>query len=169
MSRFTAFTAALSVAFLLTLATSVSADPVRVPPGLEKFKLFEVGSLDFADFSKEDIRGLLSEHFSNNNGNHFGFINGLSRLVGETTNSGNHFGFAEANQNNNNGKRVGFSVASTNPGMKFGLSNPRNPPDAAVTQNPEPTAMLLLGTGLAAGAAFVRRRSRKRRQAQQGR
>jgi hypothetical protein len=166
MSRYKVFTVALSVAFLFTLATSVSADPVHVPPGLEKFKVFEVESLDFADFSKADVRGLLSDHFSNNNGNHFGFFNSLSRLVDGTNNSGNHFGFAEANQNNN-GKHLGFSVASVKPGMRFGLSNPRNKPDTSVTQNPEPTAILLLGSGLAGGAAYVRRRTRKRKQAQQ--
>ena len=170
MSRSKVFTAvstvAVSAALLFTSASSVSADPVHVPPGLEKFKVFEVESLDFADFSKDDIRGLLSDHFANNNGNHFGFINSLSRLVDGTNNSGNHFGFTDANQNNN-GRRVGFSVASNNPGLKLGLSKPPNQPDTSVTENPEPTAILLLGSGLAGGAAFVRRRTRKRRQAQQ--
>ena len=161
-------TVALSAAFLVTLTTAVSADPVRVPPGQQKFKTFETQSLDFEDLTKEDVRGLLSDHFSNNNGNHFGFRNSLSRLVDGTNNSGNHFGFAEANPNNN-GKHLGFSVSSIKPGMRFGLNNPRTKPDNSVSQNPEPTAILLLGSGMAGGAAYVRRRTRKRKQAEQGR
>jgi hypothetical protein len=63
---------------------------------------------------------------------------------------------------NNSGKHLGFSVAAFHAGPKFGLTNPRNPlSSAAPTQNPEPTGMLLLGTGLAAGAAFARRWNRK--------
>ena len=62
----------------------------------------------------------------------------------------------------NNGRHLGFSVASFHGGVKFGLANPRNP-TTSVTQNPEPTGMLLLGTGLAAAAAFARRKVRRRR------
>ena len=150
---------ALSVAFLFTLVSSVSADPVHLPPGLEKFKLSEVQALDFSDLSEVDIRGLLSDHFANNNGKHLGFINALRGLTDDRD-----FEFANGN---NNGKHLGFSVASFNGGLKFGLSKPRRPIDTNVSQNPEPTAILLLGTGLAAGAAFVRRRTRKRRQTQE--
>jgi hypothetical protein len=59
----------------------------------------------------------------------------------------------------NNGKHLGFSMASVNRGPKLGIVRPNTP---TVTQNPEPTAMVLLGTGLAAAAAFARRRSRRR-------
>ncbi len=161
MSRFKLLTVALSVAFLFTLTPSVKADPVDIPPGLEKFKLFEVQSFDFSDISKADIRGLLSEHFANNNGNHFGFRNSIGRPVDIAENSGSQFAL------NNNGRRQGFSVAAVRPGMGFGLSNPRNP-HSSVTPNPEPTGMLLLGTGLAAGAAFLRRKTRKRRNVNEG-
>jgi len=61
---------------------------------------------------------------------------------------------------NNNGKHLGFSVASFKQGPRLGIVRPQAP--ASVSQNPEPTAMVLLGTGLAAAAAFVRRKSRKR-------
>jgi PEP-CTERM motif len=61
---------------------------------------------------------------------------------------------------NNNGKHLGFSIAAFNGGPRLGIVRPTTP--AAVTQNPEPTAMVLLGTGLAAVAAFARKKSRKR-------
>ena len=64
---------------------------------------------------------------------------------------------------NNNGKHLGFSVAAFHAGVKFGLADPSGSGVASVTQNPEPTGMLLLGTGLAAAAAFARRKNRRRR------
>ena len=61
---------------------------------------------------------------------------------------------------NNNGKHLGFSVAAFSKGPKLGIVRPSAP--VSVSQNPEPTAMVLLGTGLAAVAAFARRKNRKR-------
>ena len=61
---------------------------------------------------------------------------------------------------NNNGKHLGFSISAVNRGPRLGIVKPVSP---SVSQNPEPTAMVLLGTGLAAVAAFARRKSRKRR------
>ena len=61
---------------------------------------------------------------------------------------------------NNNGKHIGFSMTAVNRGPRLGIVKPLSP---SVTQNPEPTAMVLLGTGLAAVAALARKRSRKRR------
>jgi hypothetical protein len=61
---------------------------------------------------------------------------------------------------NNNGKHLGFSIASTNRGPKLGIVKPQTP--AAASQNPEPTAMVLLGTGLAAVAALARKINRRR-------
>ena len=63
---------------------------------------------------------------------------------------------------NNNGKHLGFSVSAFHAGVRFGLANPPSS-TTSVTQNPEPTGMILLGTGLAAAAAFARRRSRRRK------
>jgi hypothetical protein len=57
----------------------------------------------------------------------------------------------------NHGKRSGFSVAAVRPGMKFGLVKGAQP---SVTQNPEPATMLLLGTGMAAVGAAMRRRKK---------
>jgi hypothetical protein len=55
----------------------------------------------------------------------------------------------------NHGKHSGFSVAAVRPGLKFGLVKGAQP---TVTENPEPATMLLLGTGLAAIGAAMRRR-----------
>jgi len=61
---------------------------------------------------------------------------------------------------NNNGKHLGFSVAAFRQGPKLGIVKPQAP--ASVSQNPEPTAMVLLGTGLAAVAGVARRKNRRR-------
>ena len=63
---------------------------------------------------------------------------------------------------NNNGKHLGFSTAAFRQGPKLGIVRQSPPAAADVSQNPEPTAMVLLGTGLAAVAAFARRKNRKR-------
>ena len=62
---------------------------------------------------------------------------------------------------NNNGKHLGFSMTSVNRGPKLGIVRPQAPP--SVSENPEPTAMVLLGTGLAAVGAFARKINRRRR------
>src|SRR5215212_7130601 len=62
---------------------------------------------------------------------------------------------------NNNGKHLGFSMTSVNRGPRLGIVRP--PVSEDVSQNPEPTAMVLLGTGLAAVGAVARKVNRKRR------
>jgi hypothetical protein len=151
MSRSTVLTSLVSVVFLLSLVSSVRADSIHQPPGLEKFNFGDIQSLGLPLVDRANISDFLSEHFANNNGNHFGFVNSLDAI-----------GTAAGGVAGNNGKNLGFSVSSFHGGMKFGLANPRRP-NATVNQNPEPTGILLLGTGLAAGAAFARRLRRRRR------
>lgn len=150
MKRLTVLTSLVSVVFLLTLVSSVRADSIHQPPGLEKFNFGDIQSLEFPVVDRANISEFLSEHFANNNGNHFGFVNSLD-AVGTV-----------AGAAGNNGKHLGFSVSAFHGGVKFGLANPRRP-NTTVNQNPEPTAILLLGTGLAAVGAFARRARRRKR------
>ncbi len=60
---------------------------------------------------------------------------------------------------NNNGKHLGFSIAAAHRGPRLGIVKPQSPD---VSQNPEPTAMILLGTGLAAIAGLARKKKNKK-------
>jgi len=60
---------------------------------------------------------------------------------------------------NNNGKHLGFSVATVHRGPRLGIVRPES--RSSVSQNPEPTTMVLLGTGLVAVAAFARKKRRR--------
>jgi PEP-CTERM motif len=60
---------------------------------------------------------------------------------------------------NNNGKHLGFSIAAAHRGPRLGIVKPQSPD---VSQNPEPTAMVLLGTGLAAIAGLARKKKNKK-------
>lgn len=158
-----------AVSFVLLLAvTSVRADSVHSANGLQKqfgvlqsLDLPNMSRAEFRDFLAEqldaaDFGGFLAERFEGNNGLHLGWFRNELQL-GSAGHNENHLGAA-----NNNGKHIGFSVSAFNPGMRFGLANPRTS-SPEVSQNPEPTGMLLLGTGLAAIAGFARRRVRRNR------
>ena len=60
---------------------------------------------------------------------------------------------------NNNGRHLGFSMSAVARGPRLGIVRPQAP---SVSENPEPTTMLLLGTGLAAAAGLVRKKGRRR-------
>ena len=164
MDKFRVLTVAVSAFFLLTVVSSVRADSVhsgKLDFGvLHTFELPNMTKTEFRDFLVEqidaaDFGGFLAERFEGNNGLHLGLF--------KADKNENHPVVTGSNASaGNNGKHIGFSVAVFNPGMRFGLVNPRNP-SSSVTQNPEPTGMLLLGTGLAAAAGFARRRARRRK------
>lgn len=71
--------------------------------------------------------------------------------------------FTEHFENNNRGGFFGFSMASANRGgLKSGILNrPTLGGGKDTTPNPEPAAVFLLGTGLAAVGAYARKRFRK--------
>jgi hypothetical protein len=151
--------ACLGVLFLLTLtASSARADSFRTDDMVVKVNNSEGHHLNFRDEVRAAMPSLFAEFFEGNNGLHLGLFKNNAQDVGFESSTGKHHG---------------FSVASANRGNKFGLfKGPASPNGgggggggtADTVPNPEPTAVLLLGTGLVAAGAFARKRFRKPRQ-----
>lgn len=125
----------VSTAFCLTLAISAKADNAHSNVDIQLEKLIFAQRHNLADLSDQNI---------------------------------NTDYLYTAHFENNNGKHLGFSMAAVHqdPKGKQQDADQMTAPlsTAKVTENPEPTAMVLLGTGLAAAAAFARKVNRRRRE-----
>ena len=149
MRKTRTWAACLGVLFLLTLtASSARADSLRSDDMIVKLNNSEGHhNLVFREEVRAEMPDLFAEFFEGNNGLHLGLLKNGGQAIEFETNSGKH---------------LGFSVASTNGGNKFGLfKGPAAPGSGASIPNPEPTAVLLLGTGLVAAGAYARKRFRK--------
>ena len=159
MTRSRVLTGIISAVFCLTLVSSARADRAHGNLALEKLIFAERHNL--ADI---DIQSILATgyeyvgHFENNNGKHRGF----SKLTNIDVQRVLATSYLSAAPFEDSGKHRGFSVAAVHQGPRLGIVRPFTPSSDAPSQNPEPTAMVLLGTGLAAAAAFARKFNRKR-------
>jgi hypothetical protein len=145
--------------------TSARADSVHslwLLPDLERDRLGFQTHVDFGEM--RHIGSLRSDHLDN--GRHLGFfksesdspvsnLNFVSESVSPVSNlnsvSSGTFSFSDANQSRE--FQGGFTVEKNSQlaSASFSLQ-------ASVTPNPEPTTMLLFGSGLAALGAYARRK-----------
>jgi hypothetical protein len=157
MTRSRILTGIVSAVFCLTLVSSARADRAHGNLALEKLIFAERHNL--SDFNIQSVLATDYEyvgHFENNNGLHLGFAKLTNIDIQRVADTAYLFA---ANFDNNGKQGGGFSTA-IHQGPRLGIVRPAAP---TVSENPEPTAMLLLGTGLAGAAAFARKFNRKRR------
>jgi hypothetical protein len=158
MSKSRVLIGILGAVFFLTLTSSARADKVHANLFLEKLIYAERHNLTVLDSQGAEAGYLYVGHFENNNGKHLGFgKNDLTVLDSQRVETAYLFA---AQFENNDGKHLGFSIVAQQCVPRPGTVKTQ---PAIVSENPEPTAMVLLGTGLAAVGAFARMKHRKRR------
>ena len=147
----------LGAVFFFTFTSSARADKVHANLFLEKLIYAERHNLTVLDSQLAETGYVYAGHFENNNGKHLGF----GKHLGSSIVAQEETGYLYAGQfENNNGKHLGFSIVAQQCVPRPGTVKTQ---PAIVTENPEPTAMVLLGTGLAAAGAYARMKHRKRR------
>lgn len=154
MRKARTWAACLGILVLLTLTiSSARADSFSAGDLVVKLNNSEGHHLNIRDEVREAMPSLFAEFFEGNNGLHLGLLKHSAQETVFEGNSGKHLGFSMATANR--GNRTGLF---RNPGSSSGGSGEGG---GSTIPNPEPTAVLLLGTGLVAAGAYARRRFRK--------
>ena len=154
MRKARTWAACVAVLFLLTLTvSSARADSFSAGDLVVKLNNSEGHHLNFRDEVRSSMPSLFAEFFEGNNGLHLGLLKNNAQEVVFESSSGKHLGFSVASANR--GNRTGLFRGPTSSGGGSGEGG------GSTIPNPEPTAVLLLGSGLVAAGAYARRRFRK--------
>jgi len=153
MRKARTWAACLGVLVFVTLTISSARADSFSAVDLVTLNNSEGHHLNFRDEVRSAVPSLFAEFFEGNNGLHIGLLkNNAQDLVFENS-SGKHLGFSVATANR--GNRTGLFRGPTSSGGGSGEGG------GSTIPNPEPTAVLLLGSGLVAAGAYARRRFRK--------
>lgn len=153
MRKARTWAACLGVLVLVTLTISSARADSFSAVDLVTLNNSEGHHLNFRDEVRSAMPSLFAEFFEGNNGLHLGLLkNNAQDLVFENS-SAKHLGFSVATANR--GNRTGLFRGPTSSGGGSGEGG------GSTIPNPEPTAVLLLGSGLVAAGAYARRRFRK--------